>query len=107
MTHVDHQALKAGAALLLIDLAESVEQLFEIIPIACAGARIARRVYTGCSAQGIDFQSRVVGDGGQSGVLCSIARLQYGVLDKGETRLFYLGNRKRRLRHHFQLGITQ
>ena len=29
VTHVDHQALKAGAALLLIDLAESVEQLFE------------------------------------------------------------------------------
>ena len=104
---VNHQALKTRAAVFIVNIFQRLQQFFQVLPVAGASAGITCRVDARCSFQCIHFQSRVICDGGQSGMLRGIACLEQRILDEGQSGLFDFFDLEFRLRYDFQLTARQ
>ncbi|GAB7268105.1 hypothetical protein DZJ_46640 [Dickeya ananatis] len=61
----------------------------------------------GAPPSALTAQPRIIGDGGQAGSACGVARFQNGVFDKGQTGFFGGIDAQRGLCHHVETKIRQ
>ncbi|MNT01611.1 hypothetical protein D3C72_1360840 [compost metagenome] len=85
----DHR-IEAGAALAIGDVGHCFQQLGVVGRCIGRMARIARAVQPRRTAEGIDDQSRIIGQRRQAGRFAGGARLQQRVLDEGQAGLFHI-----------------
>ena len=73
------------------------------VPAALAAGtlRVARRIDAGRAAERFDAQPGIVGERGQAGDACGVARLLQRVFDEGGVRLLALGHAELPLRDQF------
>ncbi len=102
MTQVDHHADEAGAATVVVDAVQRLEQARHVVGVADPLAGIAGRAHPRRTVQRLDLQPRVVGDGGQAGAGGGGAGLLQGILDEGRCILDYRRQVELGLRHQFE-----
>ena len=103
VSHEDHQALKACAALCFRDAIEVGQQFFQIYLVSGTFTGKTGRVNTGCTVKGVDFNAGIICDSRQAGVLCRITCLEDGIFDEGQAGLFSISNAEFTLRLRVQI----
>jgi len=83
MLHVNHQTLETCGALFFRRISQCIQQFFKVGLVAGAFTGKACRVDARCAIQCVYLKAGVIGNRRQSGMLCGIACLQDGILDKG------------------------
>src|SRR5580700_10318735 len=106
-THQDDDAAVARSAPLGRHAAQLPEQFLEIRAIACALARIARRMHAGASPECIHLDAGIICERRQSGCAGGVARLDERILEERSTAFDDCIDAQRGLRQHLILKRSQ
>lgn len=99
--------MKFSAAIILRNTFEFIEQMIDIFVVCRGRARIARRIYAGPPIQGVDQQSRVIGNCRQPCCSHRMTGFDDGILLERRAGLFCIADIEVGLRHDHNLEMFE